>query len=180
MAPMAAEGNEAVGSMGNDAALAVLSRRPQLLYNYFRQLFAQVTNPPVDGIREDIIMTMDTTIGGEGNLLAPTAVSCRQIKLKSPILKNEELEKLRQLDGTYRKGGSRPLMAGRFKSITLPMLFRVAGGVDELPGRWRNCAARPAKPLPAATILSSFRTAGSIATMPPFPHFWRRPACTIT
>ncbi|HEV8061916.1 MAG TPA: glutamate synthase large subunit, partial [Gemmataceae bacterium] len=133
MAPMAAEGNEAVGSMGNDAALAVLSRRPQLLYNYFRQLFAQVTNPPVDGIREDIIMTMDTTIGGEGNLLAPNAVSCRQIKLKSPILKNEELEKLRQLDGTYRKGGSRPLMAGRFKSITLPMLFPVAGGVDALP-----------------------------------------------
>ena len=133
MAPMAADGNEAVGSMGNDAALAVLSERPQLLYNYFRQLFAQVTNPPVDGIREDIIMSLDTTIGGEGNLLEPDAEACRQIKLKSPILKNEELEKLRLLDGTSKKGGGRPLMAGRFKSVTLPMLFRAAGGAEELP-----------------------------------------------
>ena len=66
MAPMAADGNEAVGSMGNDAALAVLSDRPQLLYNYFKQLFAQVTNPPVDCIREEIIMSMETTIGARG------------------------------------------------------------------------------------------------------------------
>jgi Glutamate synthase central domain. len=93
MAPMAVEANEAVGSMGNDAALAVLSQRPQLLFNYFRQLFAQVTNPPVDGIREEIIMTMDTTIGGEGNLLEPVAASCRQIKLKSPIIAQRRTRK---------------------------------------------------------------------------------------
>ena len=65
-------GNEAIGSMGNDTPLAVLSDRPQLLYNYFKQLFAQVTNPPLDAIREEIIMSMDTTIGAEGNLLEPT------------------------------------------------------------------------------------------------------------
>src|SRR5205823_7798972 len=117
MSPMAQDGNEAVGSMGNDAALAVLSERPQLLYNYFKQLFAQVTNPPVDGIREEIIMSMETTIGAEGNLLEPAAKSSRQIKLKSPILRNHELDKLRQLDGTWRRGGARPLMAGRFRSI---------------------------------------------------------------
>ena len=76
MAPMAQDGNEAVGSMGNDAALAVLSDRPQLLYNYFKQLFAQVTNPPVDCIREEIIMSMDTTIGREYNLLEPEPHSC--------------------------------------------------------------------------------------------------------
>src|SRR5207249_9952402 len=81
MAPMAADGTEAVGSMGNDAALAVLSDRPQLLYNYFKQLFAQVTNPPVDAIREEIIMSMDTTIGREFNLLNPTPQSARQITL---------------------------------------------------------------------------------------------------
>src|SRR4029077_3943683 len=98
MGPMAAEGNEAIGSMGNDAALAVLSDRPQLLYNYFKQLFAQVTNPPVDCIREEIIMAMETTIGREYNLLDPTPESCRQIKLKSPILRDEELDKLRQLE----------------------------------------------------------------------------------
>src|SRR5205085_5082380 len=86
MAPMAAEGNEAIGSMGNDAALAVLSDRPQLLYNYFKQLFAQVTNPPVDAIREELIMSMETTIGAEQNLLQPKPKSARQIKLKSPIL----------------------------------------------------------------------------------------------
>jgi glutamate synthase (NADPH/NADH) large chain len=119
MAPMAQDGAEATGSMGNDAALAVLSDKPQLLYNYFKQLFAQVTNPPVDGIREEIIMAMETTIGAEYNLLEPTPRSARQIKLKTPILKNDELDKLRQLDG---KG------PGNFKSVTLPILFPVQEG----------------------------------------------------
>ena len=118
MSPMAADGNEAIGSMGNDAALAVLSERPQLLYHYFKQLFAQVTNPPVDGIREEIIMSMETTIGAEQNLLEPTPKSARQIKLKSPILKNEDLEKLRALDGSFEG----------FKSNTLPILFKVKEG----------------------------------------------------
>jgi glutamate synthase (NADPH) large chain len=119
MAPMAAEANEALGSMGNDAALAVLSDRPQLLYAYFKQLFAQVTNPPVDAIREEIIMSMDTTIGREYNLLEPTPRSARQIMLHSAILRNDELDKLRQLEGTSN---------GRFKSLTLPILFRIDGG----------------------------------------------------
>src|SRR5262249_20306841 len=80
MAPMAQTGVEAVGSMGNDAALAVLSDRPQLLYNYFKQLFAQVTNPPVDSVREEIVMAIETTIGGEGNLLQPIPESAQQIR----------------------------------------------------------------------------------------------------
>ena len=75
MAPMAAGGNEAVGSMGNDAALAVLSERPQLLYNYFKQLFAQVTNPPVDGIREEIIMAMDTSIPRDEGMTEKPAIA---------------------------------------------------------------------------------------------------------
>jgi glutamate synthase (ferredoxin) len=132
MAPMATDGNEAVGSMGNDAALAVLSDRPQLLYNYFKQLFAQVTNPPVDGIREEIIMSMDTTIGAEQNLLEPTPRSARQIKLKSPILRNDELDRLRRLDGDWHPGGARPLMARSFKSTTLPTLFPVKEGAAGL------------------------------------------------
>ncbi|MBY0523602.1 MAG: glutamate synthase large subunit [Gemmataceae bacterium] len=123
MAPMGADGTEAIGSMGNDASLAVLSDRPQLLYNYFKQLFAQVTNPPVDCIREEIIMAMETTIGPEANLLEPTPASARQIKLKSPILRNDELDKLRQLE---------PLSGGRFKSVTLPILYRVEGGSQGL------------------------------------------------
>jgi glutamate synthase (ferredoxin) len=123
MAPMAADGNEAIGSMGNDAALAVLSDKPQLLYNYFKQLFAQVTNPPVDAIREEIIMSMETTIGREYNLLEPTPQSARQIQLRTPILKNDELDKLRQLES---------VLGGRFKSITLPILYPVNEGAAGL------------------------------------------------
>ena len=116
LAPMAKDGNEAVGSMGNDAALAVLSDRPQLLFNYFKQLFAQVTNPPVDCIREEVIMSMETTIGREYNLLKPEPGSARQIKLPSPILRNDQLDKIRNLDGNQRGG---------FKTITLPILYAV-------------------------------------------------------
>jgi glutamate synthase (ferredoxin) len=123
MAPMAQEGNEAIGSMGNDAALAVLSDRPQLLYNYFKQLFAQVTNPPVDGIREELIMSMDTAIGAEYNLLEPTPRSARQIALKTPIIHNDELDKLRVLNGQG---------PGGFKSITLPILYKVYDGAAGL------------------------------------------------
>ncbi len=116
MAPMGQQGVEPVGSMGTDTPLAVLSNKPQLLYNYFKQLFAQVTNPPIDCIREEIITSTETTIGAEGNLLDPKPASCRQIKLKSPILTNEEFEKLRHI----QEPG--------FKSVTLSLLYRVAGG----------------------------------------------------
>ncbi|MEM7540948.1 MAG: glutamate synthase large subunit [Pseudomonadota bacterium] len=101
MRPMAATGGEAIGSMGTDAALAVLSDRPRLLYDYFKQLFAQVTNPPLDGIREELVTQVSTMIGPESNLLQPTPQSCRQIHLKSPVVSNEQLEKIRHcsIDG---------------------------------------------------------------------------------
>jgi glutamate synthase domain-containing protein 2/glutamate synthase domain-containing protein 1/glutamate synthase domain-containing protein 3 len=123
MAPMAGEGNEALGSMGTDTPLAVLSDKPQLLYNYFKQLFAQVTNPPIDAIREEIITSMEQCVGGEHNLLEPGPESARVIKTRSPILTNEELEKIRQLDGTG---------PGGFKSITLPIAFNLRQGVRGL------------------------------------------------
>ena len=116
MLPMARDGNEAVGSMGTDTPLAVLSNKSQLLYNYFKQLFAQVTNPPIDCIREEIIMSTETAIGSEHNLLKPGPEHARLIELKSPILTNEEFAKLKHLD-----------LPG-FKSVTLPILFRVADG----------------------------------------------------
>jgi glutamate synthase domain-containing protein 2/glutamate synthase domain-containing protein 1/glutamate synthase domain-containing protein 3 len=111
LAPMATDGQEAVGSMGNDTPLAVLSNRPQLLYNYFKQLFAQVTNPPLDAIREEIITSLITTIGSEGNLLAETPEQCRRLRLEQPILTNTQLEQLRQVN------------ADRLKSRTLSTLF---------------------------------------------------------
>jgi glutamate synthase (NADPH) large chain len=124
MGPMAADGNEAIGSMGNDTPLAVLSQKPQPLYNYFKQLFAQVTNPPVDSIREELIMSADTTIGPEANMLKPTSECARQIKLSSPIFTNQNLEKLRHLNDT-RGALTR---ARPFRSITLSMLYRVNEG----------------------------------------------------
>ncbi len=117
--PMATTGNEAVGSMGTDTPLAVLSERPQLLFNYFQQLFAQVTNPPVDAIREEIIMSSETSIGPEANLLEAGPECCRQLALPSPILTNDELARIRSLDGGP---ASRAL-----RTIKLPTLFNPKG-----------------------------------------------------
>ena len=97
LTPMAQHGEEPIGSMGSDTALAVLSDRPRLLYDYFTQLFAQVTNPPLDAIREELVTSMASTIGPEGNLLEPMPESCRQIRIEYPILHNDQVAKLRHL-----------------------------------------------------------------------------------
>ena len=116
LAPMARDGIQPLGSMGNDTPLAVLSAQNQLLYNYFKQLFAQVTNPPIDPIREEIITSTITLIGSEGNLLDPGAKSARMIRLEHPLLSNDELERLRQIE---RPG---------FKAATLSLLFPAVRG----------------------------------------------------
>ncbi len=118
LGPMARDGIQPLGSMGTDTPLAVLSDQPQLLYNYFKQLFAQVTNPPIDPIREEIITSTTTLIGAEANLLKPTALNARMIELEHPILSNEDFEKLRCLD---RPG---------FKATTLSLLFKAADGPE--------------------------------------------------
>ncbi len=94
IAPMAKTGQEALGSMGTDTPIAVLSKRPRLLFDYFQQLFAQVTNPPLDAIREELVTSLGNSIGPEGNLLSPGPASCRHITLSSPIIDNDELAKL--------------------------------------------------------------------------------------
>ncbi|HEY4301483.1 MAG TPA: glutamate synthase large subunit [Candidatus Didemnitutus sp.] len=114
--PMARDGVEAIGSMGNDAALAVLSNKPRLLYDYFKQLFAQVTNPPIDCIREEIITSAETRLGSEGNLLNPQPAACRRVELKWPILTNEEFAKIRRTNLPGLRTG------------VLPILFRVTRG----------------------------------------------------
>ncbi|MBP1995018.1 glutamate synthase large subunit [Paenibacillus eucommiae] len=118
--PMAKTGVDPIGSMGTDAPLAVLSERPQLLYSYFKQLFAQVTNPPIDANFEEIITAQGTTIGPERNLIGPEPESCRQIRLKTPFLTNAELAKLRHND---QEG---------FTTVTLPILFQAAQGASGL------------------------------------------------
>ncbi len=133
MSPMARDGVEAVGSMGTDTPLAVLSDKPQPLYNYFKQLFAQVTNPPIDCIREELITSAETTIGSERDLLNPAPESCRLIELKSPILTNEELAKLRHVN-----------LPG-FKSVSLPILFKVADGEAGLEAAMEKLYDRASK-----------------------------------
>ena len=120
LVPLALTSIDPLGAMGVDSPIAVLSNHSQPLFNYFKQLFAQVTNPPIDAIREEIITSSYTTLGSEGDITAPTAASCHQILLKTPILNNDELNKLIHIQ---REG---------FKTVTLPILFRSANGEPEL------------------------------------------------
>jgi glutamate synthase (NADPH/NADH) large chain len=114
--PMASAGEEPVGSMGTDTPLACLSDRPQPLFNYFKQLFAQVTNPPIDPIREEMVMSLVSYIGTERNILEETPENCHTLKLPHPILTNRDLEKLRRVS------------RGDLLAITLPALFRATDG----------------------------------------------------
>lgn len=121
MVPMAVKIAEPIYAMGDDTPLAVLSDKPQRFFNYFRQKFAQVTNPPIDPIRESAVMSLSSYIGAvKGNILSPSPELCKVVKLTSPILTNGEMETLRNL---RYKG---------FKTITLPMLFEVSGGTQAL------------------------------------------------
>jgi glutamate synthase domain-containing protein 2/glutamate synthase domain-containing protein 1/glutamate synthase domain-containing protein 3 len=120
LGPMAEGGQEPVGSMGTDTPLACLSDKPQPLFNYFKQLFAQVTNPPIDPIREELVMSLRSYIGVERNILAETPQHCHTLKLKEPVLTNRDLEKLRRIS------------QGDFLATTLPMLFAVEEGAKGL------------------------------------------------
>src|SRR5205823_6716143 len=124
VAPMARTAVEPRGSMGTDTPVAVLSERPRLLFDYFQQLFAQVTNPPLDAIREELVTSLGATIGPEQNLLHPTPLSCRQVRLPFPILANDDLAKLLYIN----EDGARP----EFKSFVIDGLFPVVSGAEVL------------------------------------------------
>ena len=113
---MGAKGEEPVGSMGTDVPLACLSDRPQSLFNYFKQLFAQVTNPPIDPIREELVMSLISYIGTERNILDEAPDNCHTLKLPHPLLTNRDLEKLRRVS------------SGDLLATTLPTLFRAEDG----------------------------------------------------
>jgi glutamate synthase (NADPH/NADH) large chain len=115
IAPMALDGKEPIGSMGTDAPLAVLSDQPQHLSSYFKQLFAQVTNPPIDPIRERLVMSLSTFVGNNGNMLLEDPLSCHTVALKHPVLSNYELEKIRSID------------TGIFQAKTLQTYYRADG-----------------------------------------------------
>ena len=141
IAPMAQNGAEPLGSMGTDTALAVLSDRSRLLYDYFKQLFAQVTNPPLDAIREELVTDMGSTLGAEGNLLAPNAESCHHIKVDYPVITNGELSTLRHLADPA------------FKSCTLPMLYDPRTGAKGLEHAMTNLCTAASKAVADGTTL---------------------------
>ncbi len=124
VAPMARSGAEALGSMGTDTPVAVLSARPRMLFDYFQQLFAQVTNPPLDAIREEVVTSLQGTVGPEGDLLNPTAESCRQIVLSNPILRNAELSKLICVDPDHEIRGHKHGL----RAAVIRCLYPVARG----------------------------------------------------
>ncbi|MFB7258631.1 glutamate synthase large subunit [Streptomyces nojiriensis] len=127
LAPMARTGGEPLGSMGTDSPIAALSERPRLLFDYFTQLFAQVTNPPLDAIREELVTSLLSSIGPQSNLLEPTAASCRSVTLTFPVIDNDELAKLIHINAD----GDMPGM----KAATLSGLYRVSGGGEALAAR---------------------------------------------
>ena len=120
IAPMARAGAEPIGSMGTDTPIAVLSARPRLLFDYFQQLFAQVTNPPLDAIREELVTALGSTIGPEHNLLDPSPASCRQVVLPFPVIDNDELAKIVHVNSDGDMPG--------FHAVVVSGLYRVAGG----------------------------------------------------
>ncbi|MGH9309091.1 MAG: glutamate synthase large subunit, partial [Vicinamibacterales bacterium] len=157
LGPMARAGEEPIGSMGTDTPLAVLSQRPRLLYDYFKQLFAQVTNPPLDAIREELVTSMESTIGPERNLLHPEPESCRQIVVKYPIIDNDQVAKLRHID-----------MAG-FRSVTLPMLYAPAeggAGLERAMDRLREQAQQAVASGHTILILSDRGVTDRLAPVP--------------
>jgi glutamate synthase (NADPH) large chain len=133
LAPMARSGAEPIGSMGTDSPIAALSERPRLLFDYFTQLFAQVTNPPLDAIREELVTSLISTIGPSGNLLEPSPASCRNITLPFPVIDNDELAKLIHVNADGDMPG--------LKAATLSGLYRVAGGGQALSARLTEICA---------------------------------------
>ena len=134
LGPMAQNGFEPIGSMGTDTPVAVLSNRSRLLFDYFQQQFAQVTNPPLDAIREEMVTSMASTIGPEGNLLDPRPESCRQIELPSPILTNQELAKILYIDDDGDME--------QFKPFAIDGLYPVADGGDGMRAAIADVCAR--------------------------------------
>src|SRR6476646_4900035 len=142
LTPMANTGAEPIGSMGTDTPIAALSEKPRLLFDYFAQLFAQVTNPPLDAIREELVTSLNGTIGPEANLLEPTPASCRQVVLPFPVRTNDELVKIRHINrdgdmpgfithlsrGLYDVHGGGAAMAARLDEICVEVSDAIEGG----------------------------------------------------
>ncbi len=157
--PMGENGEEAIGSMGTDTPLAVLSERAQPLFNYFKQLFAQVTNPPLDAIREELVTSVFTGAGAEANLLDPGPENCRQIALETPILDNDELARLKQLKN----------WRGFFTTRTLQMLFPVAERAAGMASALQSLIEQACEAIEQGASLIVLSDRGVTVDMAPIP-----------
>ncbi|MDX9703536.1 MAG: glutamate synthase large subunit [Candidatus Auribacterota bacterium] len=156
--PMALNGQEPVGSMGNDAPLAVLSDKPQLLFSYFKQLFAQVTNPAIDPYREWLVMSLMSYVGSEGNLLEESPQHCRQLKLSHPILSNDDMQRIISASG--KKG---------LKTAIIPMIFDPEGGVCALEKAIESISSMAEEKLDEGCSLLILSDKGADANYAPIP-----------
>jgi glutamate synthase (NADPH) large chain len=168
LGPMALDGAEPLGSMGTDTPLAALSQRPRLLYDYFTQLFAQVTNPPLDSIREEMVTSLSRAVGREQNLLAPGPASCRQLVIPGPIIDNEELARIwhidadgelpefrgHVIDGRYRVHGGVEALTAALDRVRRESSAAIAGGARMLILSDRDCDADHA-PIPSLLMVSA-------------------------
>jgi len=159
--PMARAGLEPLGSMGSDTPIAVLSSRSRLLFDYFSQLFAQVTNPPLDAIREELVTSISATVGPEGNLLSPQPSSCRQIVISRPIIDNDELRKLIHI-ADYDHTSD-------FRTVVIPCLYPVAAGGEGLQKALAHVRRLASDAIDAGATLLVLSDRGSDAEMAPIP-----------
>ena len=168
--PMARTGAEAIGSMGSDTPIAVLSQRPRLLYDYFTQLFAQVTNPPLDAIREELVTSLEATVGPERNLLQPEPASCRQICLPFPVIDNDDLAKLLYVNEHGETPG--------FRGFAVDGLFPVSEGGPGLEAALDKVCQQVSEAIAfgANIIVLSDRNASPKSA--PIPSCSSQPRCT--
>ncbi|MFM8249938.1 MAG: glutamate synthase large subunit, partial [Acidimicrobiaceae bacterium] len=161
MAPTALTGSEPIGSMGTDTPIAVLSERPRLLFDYFSQMFAQVTNPPLDAIREEIVTSVGSTCGPEGNLLQATAENCKQLVLPFPIIDNDELAKIIHIndDGNFE----------HLKSVVVSGLYRVADGAEAMRSAIDEVRERVSKAIDEGARIVVISDRNSDDTFAPIP-----------
>ncbi len=155
--PMAIQAAEAISSMGNDTPLAILSDQPQLLYNYFKQMFAQVTNPPLDGIREEIITDISLAIGGDFNIFDIASIHCKKLKIQNPVISNEDLDKIRNINHVD------------FKSVTISTLYEIEKGVNGLEHTLEKCVQATLKAVDEGCNIVIFSDRNVNEKMAPIP-----------
>jgi glutamate synthase (NADPH/NADH) large chain len=155
--PMSSKGTEVISSMGNDTPLAVLSDQPQLLYNYFKQLFAQVTNPPLDGIREEIITDISLAIGGDYNIFDIESKHCKKLKIQNPVISKEDLDKIKNIDHPD------------FKSATISTLYKIEKGANGLERALEKCVQATYKAVEEGHNIIILSDRGVNENMAPIP-----------